>query len=186
MARSSGGAGLYSAVVERHNLALRASTRASRCVTQAKAASVPATTSAVGSVAFESVGGRPHPVVRHVQATCQRLPPLRRRERLTPIVRHAEDLAIAELGDRDVAVHPAVPIVSAPFHDDGVATDVPPPHPKPQSHKVSFHLADARPPVDALAALGPLAHGILGQWDPEDALEAGLVSSLVGHVVSPS
>jgi hypothetical protein len=44
---------------------------------------------------------------------------------------------------------------------------------------VGFHLADASPSVDALATLGPLAHGVLRQWGAEDALQASLVSSLV-------
>jgi hypothetical protein len=50
---------------------------------------------------------------------------------------------------------------------------------------VGFHLTDARPPVDALAALGPLAHGVLRQPNAEDAFQARLVGSLVGHVVPP-
>lgn len=70
---------------------------------------------------------------------------------------------IRSTSDRDVPVHPTVSMISAPLDDDGVATNVPPPHPEPQSHKVGFQLADARPAVNALATLGPLAHGVLRQ-----------------------
>jgi len=80
-----------------------------------------------------------------------------------PVVGHADGLAVAELGDRDVAVHPPVPIVRAPLHDDEVTASVPLAYPEPQPLEVDFHLADARPPVDALATLGPLAHGVLRQ-----------------------
>jgi hypothetical protein len=65
------------------------------------------------SVTVEDVGGRPDPVARHVQACGQRLPPCWRRERLTPVVGHADRLPIVELGDRDVAVHPAVATLGA-------------------------------------------------------------------------
>jgi hypothetical protein len=116
-------------------------------------------------------------LARHVQPRCQRLPPSRRCERLAPVVGHADGLSVAELGDRDVPVHPAVAIVGAPFDDEGVANRVPPAHPEPQTHEVGFDLADSRPPLDPLATLGPLAHGVLGQPNAEDALQAGLVES---------
>jgi len=87
-----------------------------------------------------------------------------------PVVGHADGLAVAELGDRDVAVHAAVTVVGAPLDHNGVAKGVPPSHAEPQSDEMGLHLGDAGPAADQLAALRPLAHRILGQAHAEDAL----------------
>jgi hypothetical protein len=53
------------------------------------------------------------------------------RERRTPVVGHADGLAVAELGNRDVAVDSSVAVAGAPLDHDGVAKGVPPADPQP-------------------------------------------------------
>jgi hypothetical protein len=83
------------------------------------------------SIAAEGIGRRPSASGRHVQVLGQFLSPGWRSERLAPVVRHTDRLAVAELGYRDVPVKPAVSIITSPLDDQGVAAGEPSSYPEP-------------------------------------------------------
>jgi hypothetical protein len=52
---------------------------------------------------------------------------------------------------------------------------------EPEALEVGLHLADPLPAAEHLAALRPLPLRILGERNPKDPLEPGLVGGRVGH-----
>src|SRR5262249_41433957 len=134
------------------------------------------------SAVRQRVDRRPHAVAWHIQTLSQRLPPRRRRERLAPVICHADCLSVLQFGNRNVPIYSAVSVIAAPLDDEDVATGAPPPDAEPQSFEVGLYLGDARPASNKLATLRPLAHHILRQWYTKNAFKAGLVDSFFPNV----